>query len=126
MFIFLQDSNKDSYHLCYHLSSTERIGIQGRGTLGNLNIWIYVNRMDNTEEARSFPAKTPQDNQNCTRQSTRNKANCLTCNKTGIHHIRDLSQNLGSIPKIQPKLHETVNLQESKLSHLQLTWDWDP
>ena len=36
-FYFLQDSKKDSSHVCYRLSSTERIVIQGQGTLGYLN-----------------------------------------------------------------------------------------
>ena len=43
MFIFLQDSNKDSSHDRCHLSSTERIVIQRQGTLGDLNIKVFWN-----------------------------------------------------------------------------------
>ena len=52
--------------------------------------------MDDTEEAGSFPATTPQDEQRCTRLTSCKKAECLTCNKsgTGTHHVRDLSQEL--------------------------------
>ena len=52
--------------------------------------------MEDTEEALSFPATTPQDKQRCTRLTGSKKAECLTCNKsrTGTHHVRDLSQEL--------------------------------
>ena len=43
---------------------------------------------------------TPQGKQRCTRLTGCQKAECLTCNQsgTGTHHVRDLSQELGTTP----------------------------
>ena len=40
----LHSTYPDSSHLYYHLSSTKRIVIWGRGTLGNLNTSVHLNR----------------------------------------------------------------------------------
>ena len=56
--------------------------------------------MADTEEEGPFPATTPQDEQRCTRTTGCQKAECLSCNQPGTktNHIRNLSQELGTIP----------------------------
>ena len=67
MFIFLQDSNKDSLHLCYRLSSTERIVIRGRGTWGYLNNVTFKFRHSVRKDTLTLNRKigTQKNNANC-------------------------------------------------------------
>ena len=52
-----------------------------------------------------FPALTSQDGQKCLRHSPCRQAACLTCYppETGSHHVRDLSQDLGTSPGSKTK-----------------------